>query len=149
MLTAKLNELESNLTSLFLKNQAFNDDADDPSSPSNAILEIRAGTGGTEASLFTLELWIMYQKYAQLQGWTFKPLSNSQEESSTGLREGCASVIGPGAFNKLKFEGGVHRVQRVPVTDSCGRMHTSTATVAVFNGSEAGSEELVTFFGFS
>ena len=135
MLREKLTTLENHLTELFLQNRAFEDGYDDPSSP-NAILEIRAGTGGTEASLFTFELWTMYQKYAQLKGWVFKPLSNTMEESLTGLREGCALITGPGAFDKLKFEGGVHRVQRVPVTDNSGRMHTSTATVAVLDGSE-------------
>jgi peptide chain release factor 1 len=96
----------------------------------NAILEVRAGTGGDEAGLFAAQLLRMYQRYATNEGWVFDILSSS--ESGIGsIKEASASITGKGVFAKLKFESGVHRVQRVPVTESGGRVHTSTATVAV------------------
>ena len=101
----------------------------------NAILEVRAGAGGDEAALFARQLFTMYQRYAQLHGWKFEPM----EVSDTGLggvREAIASIVGRGVFARLKFESGVHRVQRVPVTESSGRIHTSTATVAVLPEAE-------------
>lgn len=96
----------------------------------NALLEIRGGVGGDEAALFASVLFEMYQKYAQLRGWTFEILELSQNDLG-GLREGVASIAGRGVFARLKFESGVHRVQRVPQTEASGRVHTSTATVAV------------------
>ena len=94
-----------------------------------AMLEIRAGTGGDEASLFAGDLFRMYQRYAEGQGWRVELISASTSEAG-GFKEVVASVEGKGVFAKLKFESGVHRVQRVPVTESGGRIHTSAATVA-------------------
>ena len=96
----------------------------------NVILEIRAGTGGDEASLFAGDLLRMYERYAAKQGWKVEIISAS-EGSMGGYKEVIAEIRGRGAFAKLKFESGVHRVQRVPDTESSGRIHTSTATVAV------------------
>ncbi|HEY1603969.1 MAG TPA: peptide chain release factor 1 [Allosphingosinicella sp.] len=95
-----------------------------------AMLEIRAGTGGDEAALFAGDLFRMYQRYAESKGWRVELISASPAEIG-GYKEVVASVTGPGVFARLKFESGVHRVQRVPVTESGGRIHTSAATVAV------------------
>jgi peptide chain release factor 1 len=95
-----------------------------------AMLEIRAGTGGDEAALFAGDLFRMYQRYADTQGWKMELISASASEQG-GYKEVVASVTGTGVFARLKFESGVHRVQRVPVTESGGRIHTSAATVAV------------------
>ena len=102
-------------------------DADDER---NAILEVRPGTGGDEAALFAADLFRMYQRYAETQGWKFEPLSVSETELG-GLKEAVAEIGGRGVFAKMKFESGGHRVQRVPVTEQGGRIHTSAATVAV------------------
>ncbi len=96
----------------------------------NAMLEIRAGTGGDEAALFVGDLYRMYQKYAATQGWRFETVSSSTSDAG-GFKEVIISVSGPGAFAKLKYEAGGHRVQRVPETETQGRIHTSAATVAV------------------
>ena len=96
----------------------------------NAILEVRAGTGGDEAALFAAVLFEMYQRYAQKQGWQFEIL-DSNENGIGGYKEASARITGKDVFAKLKFESGAHRVQRVPVTESQGRVHTSAATVAV------------------
>src|SRR3984893_1670520 len=96
----------------------------------NVILEIRAGTGGDEASLFAGNLFRMYERYAAKQGWKVEVVSAS-EGAVGGYKEIIAEVSGRGPFAKLKFESGVHRVQRVPDTEASGRIHTSTATVAV------------------
>lgn len=96
----------------------------------NAILEVRAGTGGDEAALFAAVLFEMYRRYAQLQGWKFE-LLDANENGLGGYKEASASITGKDVFAKLKFESGAHRVQRVPVTESQGRVHTSAATVAV------------------
>ncbi|MHA6316126.1 peptide chain release factor 1 [Altererythrobacter sp. CAU 1778] len=95
-----------------------------------AMLEIRAGTGGDEAALFAGDLYRMYEKYAGEQGWKVEPVSMNASEVG-GFKEIVANVTGTGVFAKMKFESGVHRVQRVPVTESGGRIHTSAATVAV------------------
>jgi len=100
-----------------------------------AMLEIRAGTGGDEASLFAGDLFRMYQRYAEGQGWRVELISASTSEAG-GFKEVVASVEGKGVFARLKFESGVHRVQRVPVTESGGRIHTSAATVAVLPEAE-------------
>ncbi|MEL6336328.1 MAG: peptide chain release factor 1 [Pseudomonadota bacterium] len=100
-----------------------------------AILEIRPGTGGDEAALFAADLMRMYAKYAEAHGWRFEMLEETASELG-GLREGVAAVRGQGVFARLKFESGVHRVQRVPVTESGGRIHTSAATVAVLPEAE-------------
>ncbi|MDE2029161.1 MAG: peptide chain release factor 1 [Alphaproteobacteria bacterium] len=96
----------------------------------NAILEIRAGAGGTEAALFAALLFDMYRKYAGVRGWKFEVMEMSESDLG-GLKEGVAEISGRGVFARLKFESGVHRVQRVPQTENQGRVHTSTATVAV------------------
>lgn len=102
-------------------------DADDER---DAILEVRAGTGGEEAALFAADLFRMYQRYAAVKGWKFEVLSIS--ESGLGaIKEATATITGKGVFSRLKFESGVHRVQRVPETEASGRIHTSAATVAV------------------
>ncbi|MEO6388023.1 MAG: peptide chain release factor 1 [Croceibacterium sp.] len=95
-----------------------------------AMLEIRAGTGGDEAALFAADLYRMYERYAAEQGWKVEPISLNASDIG-GFKEVVANVTGTGVFAKLKFESGVHRVQRVPVTESGGRIHTSAATVAV------------------
>lgn len=95
-----------------------------------AMLEIRAGTGGDEAALFAADLYRMYERYAAEQGWKVEPISMNASDIG-GFKEVVANVTGNGVFAKLKFESGVHRVQRVPVTESGGRIHTSAATVAV------------------
>ena len=101
----------------------------------NAILEVRAGTGGDEAALFATELFSMYQKYSSLKGWRFDILEVSENDLG-GYREAIASITGRSVFACLKFESGVHRVQRVPTTESGGRIHTSAATVAVLPEAE-------------
>ena len=100
-----------------------------------AMLEIRAGTGGDEAALFAADLFRMYQRYAEGQGWKVELISASSSESG-GFKEAIASVEGKGVFARLKFESGVHRVQRVPATEAQGRIHTSAATVAVLPEAE-------------
>jgi peptide chain release factor 1 len=101
----------------------------------NAILEVRAGTGGDEAALFAADLFRMYQRYAAARGWRFEILELA-ETGLGGLKEGIAVISGGGVFARLKFESGVHRVQRVPVTEASGRIHTSAATVAVLPEAE-------------
>jgi peptide chain release factor 1 len=101
----------------------------------NAILEVRAGTGGEEAALFAAELFRMYQRYAALRGWRFEVLDIS-ETGIGGFKEAAASISGRDVFARLKFESGVHRVQRVPETEASGRIHTSAATVAVLPEAE-------------
>jgi peptide chain release factor 1 len=102
----------------------------DTADASSAILEIRAGTGGDEAALFAGDLLKMYQRYCQLQGWKAELMSLSESDLG-GIKEAALDVQGQGVYAKLKFESGVHRVQRVPVTEASGRIHTSAATVAV------------------
>jgi peptide chain release factor 1 len=101
----------------------------------NAILEVRAGTGGEEAALFAANLFRMYQRYAESRGWKFEILSLS-ETGLGGYKEAIASIAGRGVFARLKYESGAHRVQRVPVTEAGGRIHTSAATVAVLPEAE-------------
>lgn len=107
----------------------------DPNDDKNVILEIRAGTGGEEAALFAGDLFRMYSRYAEKRGWKVEPLSLS-ETGSGGIKEVIATVIGDRVYSRLKHERGVHRVQRVPQTESQGRIHTSTATVAVLPEAE-------------
>jgi peptide chain release factor 1 len=102
----------------------------DPRSDRNVIVEIRAGTGGEEAALFAADLFRMYSRFAEKRGWQVETLSTS-DTGIGGLKEVIFQVRGRGAFSHLKYESGVHRVQRVPLTESQGRIHTSTATVAV------------------
>ncbi|MGN6551083.1 MAG: peptide chain release factor 1 [Pararhizobium sp.] len=107
----------------------------DAADEKNAIIEIRAGTGGSEAALFAGDLFRMYERYAAAQGWKVEVLSASEGDVG-GYKEIVASVSGRGVFSRLKFESGVHRVQRVPETESGGRIHTSAATVAVLPEAE-------------
>jgi peptide chain release factor 1 len=107
----------------------------DPNDAKNVILEIRAGTGGEEAALFAGELFRMYSKYAERQGWRIEVMSTS-ESGIGGLKEVIATIEGRGVYSRLKYESGVHRVQRVPATEASGRIHTSTATVAVLPEAE-------------
>jgi peptide chain release factor 1 len=102
----------------------------DKDESASAILEVRAGTGGDEAALFAGDLFRMYQRYASGQRWRFEVESLS-ETGLGGIKEAVASISGPGVFGRLRFESGVHRVQRVPETEAGGRIHTSAATVAV------------------
>ncbi|TVR83575.1 MAG: peptide chain release factor 1 [Rhodospirillales bacterium] len=120
-------ELEQRLQRLLLPR----DEADEK----NAILEVRAGTGGEEAALFAADLFRMYQRYAEQQGWRFEVMSVN-ETGIGGFKEATASVTGRNVFARLKFESGVHRVQRVPETEAGGRIHTSAATVAVLPEAE-------------
>ena len=101
----------------------------------NAILEVRAGTGGDEAALFAAELFDMYKRYAALHRWRFEVMEVS-ETGLGGVKEAIATITGAGVFRRLKFESGVHRVQRVPATETQGRIHTSAATVAVLPEAE-------------
>ncbi|WP_420433922.1 peptide chain release factor 1 [Hyphobacterium sp.] len=121
-LKERLPEMEREVSLLLLPK-----DKDDAA---NAMLEIRAGTGGDEAALFAGDLYEMYRRYAELQGWKFE-LESASEGDAGGFKEVIASISGSGVFGRLKFESGVHRVQRVPATESQGRIHTSAATVAI------------------
>src|SRR6185369_11364510 len=107
----------------------------DPNDEKNVILEIRAGTGGDEATLFADEMFRMYSRYAETQGWKVEVLSTS-ESSVGGLKEVIAIIEGTRVFSQLKYESGVHRVQRVPATEQQGRVHTSAVTVAVLPEAE-------------
>ncbi|WP_436639488.1 peptide chain release factor 1 [Microbaculum sp. FT89] len=121
-LQIKIEDLEREMRILLLPR--------DVADEKGAILEIRAGTGGEEAALFAADLFRMYQRYAELEGWKVNVLSESESDRG-GFREIIAEVSGRGVFAKMKFESGVHRVQRVPETEASGRIHTSAATVAV------------------
>ncbi|HKY31956.1 MAG TPA: peptide chain release factor 1 [Candidatus Polarisedimenticolia bacterium] len=107
----------------------------DPNDDKSVILEVRAGTGGDEAALFAAEIFRMYARYAEKRGWRVEVLDMSRSEAG-GLKEVIAAVEGKGAYSRLKYESGVHRVQRVPVTESAGRIHTSAVTVAVLPEAE-------------
>ena len=107
----------------------------DPNDEKNVVLEIRAGTGGDEAALFAAELFRMYNKFAERQRWRVEVMSSS-DTGVGGLKEVIATIEGRGVYSKLKYESGVHRVQRVPATEASGRIHTSTATVAVLPEAE-------------
>jgi len=126
-LETELQDLESELYHLLTPR--------DPNDEKNAILEIRAGTGGDEAALFAADLFRMYSRYAERLGWRIDPLSSSPSAGG-GFKEVIAMVSGDGVFSRLKHERGVHRVQRVPETESQGRVHTSTVTVAVMPEAE-------------
>lgn len=127
MLQEKISELEERLRILLLPK--------DPLDDKNIMLEIRAGTGGDEASLWAADLVRMYQKYAATQGWKTQMVSCSEAEGN-GYKEAVLQVSGERVYSKLKYESGVHRVQRVPATESAGRVHTSTATVAIMPEAE-------------
>jgi len=108
----------------------------DPNDERNVLLEIRAGTGGDEAGLFAGDLFRMYARYAEKMGWRVEVISSSPAGGVGGFKEIIASIEGRGAYSRLKFESGVHRVQRVPVTESQGRIHTSAVTVAILPEAE-------------
>ena len=126
-LTKSIPTLERNVQILLLPK--------DVADNKNAILEIRAGTGGEEAALFASDLLRMYQRYADKHGWKFQ-IINASDTGIGGIKEAAVEITGKGAFAKLKYESGVHRVQRVPETESGGRIHTSAATVAVLPEAE-------------
>ncbi len=126
-LTEQEEKLQKELTILLLPK--------DPNDNKNVIMEIRAGTGGDEAGLFAADLYKMYTRYAEMQGWKVE-MMNSNYTDVGGFKEVTFMIVGKGAYSKLKFEGGVHRVQRVPATESSGRIHTSAATVAVLPEAE-------------
>jgi peptide chain release factor 1 len=107
----------------------------DPNDAKNVILEIRAGTGGDEAALFASDLFRMYTRYAERQGWKIEVMSLS-ESGVGGIKEVIATIVGKNVYSRLKYESGVHRVQRVPATEASGRIHTSTSTVAVLPEAE-------------
>ncbi|TMA89434.1 MAG: peptide chain release factor 1, partial [Deltaproteobacteria bacterium] len=132
-LEARLAELDATLRRLLLPK--------DPNDERSTVLEIRAGTGGDEASLLAAELFRMYSRYAERQGWRVEVLSSSPTGLG-GFKEVIGLVQGKSAFSRLKFEGGVHRVQRVPVTETQGRIHTSAVTVAVLPEAEDVEVEL-------
>lgn len=121
-LTEQIDSFENRLKRMLLPK--------DPRDSRNVIMEIRAGTGGDEAGLFAADLFRMYSRYAEARGWDIEIL-NQNETGVGGFKEIVFKVKGRGAYSRLKYESGVHRVQRVPVTESQGRIHTSTATVAV------------------
>jgi peptide chain release factor 1 len=126
-LQARLEPLQHELRALMLPK--------DPRDARNVLLEIRAGTGGEEASLFASDLFRMYSRYAERRGWKVEVMS-SNATGLGGFKEIIALIEGKGAFSRLKFESGVHRVQRVPVTEASGRIHTSAVTVAVLPEAE-------------
>ncbi len=126
-LKAKVAELEHGIRAQLLPKDAADE--------RNAILEVRAGTGGDEAALFAADLFRMYQRYAEARKWTFE-LMHVSDTGIGGFKEAIAAVSGRDVFARLKFESGVHRVQRVPATESSGRIHTSAATVAVMPEAE-------------
>ncbi len=126
-LESRLEKQTKDLEALFIQ--------EDPMFSKNAILEIRAGTGGLEAGLFAAELFRMYTRFAQLQGFKIEVLSSSPNDAG-GLKEVVANITGDGAFGKYKFESGTHRVQRVPATEAQGRIHTSAVTVAILPEAE-------------
>lgn len=127
VLSGVLEDLERQLQFLLLPK--------DPNDEKNVILEIRAGAGGDEASIFAYELFRMYTRYAETRGWRVETMSYS-DAGPKGLKEVIAMITGDGAFSRLKYERGVHRVQRVPETEAAGRIHTSTVTVAVLPEAE-------------
>ncbi|MCX7815924.1 MAG: peptide chain release factor 1 [Syntrophales bacterium] len=128
LLKFRLSELEERLKLLLLPK--------DPNDEKNVILEIRAGTGGEEAALFAGDLFRMYARYAESVGWRVEVISSSPSGGLGGFKEIIASIEGRGAYSRLKYESGVHRVQRIPITETQGRIHTSTVTVAILPEAE-------------
>lgn len=125
---AKLVEIENEIRELLIPK--------DPADSKNAILEIRAGTGGEEAALFAAELYRMYSRYFEIKRWKTELMVYNESSTPGGLKEVVLNVLGKGVFGDLKFESGVHRVQRVPKTEANGRVHTSAASVAVLPEAE-------------
>jgi peptide chain release factor 1 len=128
LLRNRIDELENSLKILLLPK--------DPNDERNVFLEIRAGTGGEEAGLFAADLFRMYARYAEMCRWKIEVVSSSSSGGSGGFKEVIILIEGKGAYSKLKYESGVHRVQRVPVTEAQGRIHTSAVTVAVLPEAE-------------
>ena len=126
-LESRKDKLESDLKILLLPK--------DPNDDKNLILEIRAGTGGDEAALFAADLFRVYTRYAERKNWKYKVMDSS-DTGIGGIKEAIVSIQGKGAFGMLKYESGVHRVQRVPKTETSGRVHTSAATIAVLPEAE-------------
>ena len=126
-LQAEKNQLEAQLKLMLLPK--------DPNDSRNVILEVRAGTGGDEAALFAGDLFRMYTRYAENRGWTVELLSSAESEAG-GFKEVIAMITGNGAYSRFKYESGTHRVQRVPETETQGRIHTSACTVAVLPEAE-------------
>ncbi len=126
-LRAKMEDLEGSIRRLLVPK--------DPNDEKNVIVEVRAGTGGDEAALFAADLYRMYTRYAERMGWKVEVLSSTETDGG-GFREIIFEVRGKGAYSYLRYESGVHRVQRVPTTESQGRIHTSTASVAVLPEAE-------------
>src|SRR5699024_3014844 len=126
-ITLRLVELEDELQRLMLPR--------DPRDKSNVFLEVRAGTGGDEAAIFAGDLFRMYSRYADTQGWRIEMVSSNEGEHG-GYKEVICRIIGDGVYSRLKFESGAHRVQRVPATESQGRVHTSACTVAIMAEAE-------------
>ena len=126
-LESRKDKLESDLKILLLPR--------DPNDDKNLILEIRAGTGGDEAALFAADLFRVYTRYAERKSWKYKVMDSS-DTGIGGIKEAIVSIQGKGAFGMLKYESGVHRVQRVPKTETSGRVHTSAATIAVLPEAE-------------
>ena len=124
---ASLDQLDGDLQKMLLPK--------DPNDERNVILEIRAGTGGDEAALFAADLFAMYKGYAGVRGWRFE-IAEMAENDIGGLKEVIVEISGNDVFSRLKYESGVHRVQRVPTTEASGRVHTSAATVAVLPEAE-------------
>jgi peptide chain release factor 1 len=133
-IASEIRDLKPKVESLFKKIQ-FALLPKDAADEKNAIIEVRAGTGGDEAALFAADLFHMYQRYADKNNWKFEVLSIS-DTGIGGYKDASANIIGKGVFAKLKFESGVHRVQRVPATETQGRVHTSAATVAILPEAE-------------
>jgi peptide chain release factor 1 len=127
-LETKLQDLEAKIKELLIPK--------DPNDSKNAILEIRAGTGGEEAALFAADLYRMYSRYAERIGWKIEVITFNESSGLGGLKEVIANVTGKDVYGTLKYESGVHRVQRVPVTEAQGRVHTSAASVAVLPEAE-------------
>src|SRR4030095_10330400 len=133
-LESKFTELESLLKELLVPK--------DPNDSKNAMLEIRAGTGGEEAALFAADLFRMYTRYAEKKGWKMETVTFNESSGLGGLKEVIVSVTGKDIYGNLKYESGVHRVQRVPETEAQGRVHTSAASIAVLpEADEVRSEE--------
>lgn len=130
-ITQRITELEDELQRLMLPR--------DPRDKSNVFLEVRAGTGGDEAAIFAGDLLRMYSRFADNQGWRIEMVSSSEGEHG-GYKEVICRIIGEGAYSRLKFESGAHRVQRVPATESQGRVHTSACTVAIMAEAEEVAE---------
>ena len=127
-LQQKLQNLEEKLKELLIPK--------DPNDEKNAILEIRAGTGGEEAALFAADLYRMYTRYTERRGWKMELITFNESSGLGGLKEVIVNVVGKDVYGTMKYESGVHRVQRVPVTETQGRVHTSAASVAVLPEAE-------------